>query len=96
MDLDGLRAHVAGGCAAEWGSRVRGRRLDQRLTQAQLAALIGDDGVTVQTISKLERGELVPRDYLKLALALALCVEVQKLFPMPARSAIARFAKRAA
>jgi DNA-binding XRE family transcriptional regulator len=95
MDLLGLRAHVET-LSGEWGHRVKERRLDLRLTQAQLADLVGHDGVTVQTISKLERGELRPRDYLKLALALALCVEVVDLFPMPKRSAVAHYAKKAA
>lgn len=95
MDLIGLREHV-NGLSVGWGDLVRERRRELRLTQAQLAALVGDDGITVQAISRIERGELRPRDYVKVALALALACEVSDLFPMPPRRSVARFAKKAA
>lgn len=91
MDVTGLEAHVTDSLAAEWGRKVLERRVGLGLTLQQLAAKLGDR-VSVQAISKIERGELVPRDYLKLALALALDREVSALFPMPPRREIRRFA----
>jgi len=48
----------------------------------ELAGLVG---VPIQTISKVERGDIVARDYLKLALALRLACEVDDLFGWPTR-----------
>jgi len=82
-DLDRIRLSLVMTLAKEWGSRVRARRIALGLGQAQVAELVG---TTIQTISKLERGEIVARDYLKIALAVRLHAEVDELFPWPARS----------
>lgn len=82
MDLDRLRALIEA-TARQWGTNVRHRRQALDLTQRQLAELAGN--TTVQTISKVEAGEIAPRDYLKLAIAAALATEVDALFPMPMR-----------
>lgn len=92
MDTIGIRLHVTEELARQWGENVAKRRDDLRLNQRGLAELIGG-GVAVQTISKLERGEIVPRDYLKIAIALALQIEVDDLFPMPDRKRLARFTR---
>lgn len=84
-DLDRLRARILATEAPLWGARVRQRRTDLGLTQGQLADLVG---VPFQTISKVENGGIVCRDYLKAALALRLAVEVDDLFPWPTRSAL--------
>lgn len=86
LDLDRLRGRIS-----DWnvacGERVRARRLAIGIHGHQLAGLVG---CTVQTISKVERGEIVPRDYLKAALSVALCVEVEELWPWPTRASLTR------
>lgn len=93
MDIGGIRRHVTD-LSAEWGNRVRSRRESFEWTQADLARAL-DGEITVQAISKIERGELRPRDYLKIALAIALCCEVEDLFPMPDRASVDRYRRAA-
>lgn len=83
MDLDVVRGLVRN-ASHRWGPNVRARREALGLTQAQLVELI--DGIAVQTVSKIEIGRIVPRDYLKVAIATALHVEPDVLFPLPSRS----------
>ena len=71
---------VAAQLGAAWGGRVAQLRLRLRLSQADLAALCG---VTQQTISKVERGLMVPLDPLKLRLAAALDAHPATLFGWP-------------
>lgn len=66
--------------AKDHGARVRGRRKALRLTLSQLAGLVG---VPMQTLSKIERGEIVARPYLQAALCLHLHIEHSELFPAP-------------
>lgn len=86
IDHDQLRRYVAEERHA-WGLRVLERRKQLGMSQADVASLLG---VRVQTISKIERGEIVPRDYLRIALAMALSVEVSELFFVATRSEITR------
>lgn len=58
-------------------SPVRERRKDQRLTQADLAALVG---VSRQTIIAIEQGDYAPSVYLALRIARALGGTVEELF----------------
>lgn len=88
IDLDRLRTHLAAQSAG-WGGRVRHRRKALGLTQQQLADLLD---VPVQTVSKVERGQIVPRDYLRAGLAIRLCVEIDELFPWPTRADLTRAA----
>lgn len=82
VDLDRLRDRFRLTEQRAWGARVRARRALLGLNQRELAALVG---VPIQTISKIERGDIMPRDYLKAALALYLACEVNDLFPWPTR-----------
>lgn len=66
-----------------WGVNVAAARSDLGLTQEQLALLCD---VTQQTISKVERGVIRPRDRLKLRLAHALGRRPAELFPWPSPS----------
>lgn len=50
------------------------------MTQGQLA---GACGVTQQTISRIERGRLMPRDELKIVVASKLRSHPSTLFPWP-------------
>lgn len=71
--------------ARHWGSNVRARRTEMGLTLDQLATLAD---TTPQTVFKVERGEIVARENVRLALAFALMREVGDLFPMPRREVI--------
>jgi len=65
-----------------WGALVREARHRRRLSQGALAAAAG---VTQQSISKVEVGDICPHDRLKLRLAVALDVPPAELFPWPGR-----------
>lgn len=71
--------------ARHWGSNVRLRRLELGLTLDELAGMAD---TTPQTVFKVERGEIVARDNLRLALAFALGRESADLFPLPRREVI--------
>lgn len=63
------------------------RRRQLGLSQAQLAKLCqaaSPEGVTQQTISKIENGEMIPLDRLKVDIARALGTSPSKLFAWPA------------
>jgi transcriptional regulator with XRE-family HTH domain len=66
-----------------WGQRVAARREELGLTQAQLAELAQ---IKQQTVSKIERGEVVPLDALKVVLADALGTHPWRLFPWPGQT----------
>lgn len=59
-------------------------------------ALADGAGTTYQTIWKLLQGKLIPREYLRISIALALGTDVEKLFPLPTREAIVERTRRAA
>lgn len=63
-----------------WGENVAARRQMLRLSQGQLAELIG---VEQQTVSKWENGETTPREARKLEIARALGTSVAALFAYP-------------
>lgn len=65
---------------ADWGTRVAQARRSRRLSQLALARACG---VSQQTISKIEHGEICPHDKLKLRLAAALDLPPAALFPWP-------------
>lgn len=58
-------------------NRVRHARLDNELTQADLAAAVG---VTRQTVLAVEAGDYAPSVYLALALSQRLGTTVEELF----------------
>ncbi len=87
LDLSALRAHLSGEWVRSCGQRVRHRRESFGWSQASLGALVG---VGVTTVSKIENGEIAPRDYLRLALAQALGCAVEDLYPWPSKHRIAR------
>lgn len=65
----------------DWGRRVAQARADLKLSQRRLAEIIDVDQ---STISRLERGVLVPSDDLKWKIAGALGKRVDELFIYPA------------
>lgn len=69
--------------ARRCGAFVAKRRRDLNMDRSTLAAAAGCE---LQTIYRIESGELVPRDYLRAAIAYALCVEVVDLWPALTRA----------
>jgi transcriptional regulator with XRE-family HTH domain len=63
-----------------WGAAIAARRKVLGLTQAELCRRCN---VTQQTISKIEHGEMIPLDRLKVAIATALCTTPADLFQWP-------------
>lgn len=86
IDPERLRKYLQRECRF-WGSAVRSRREELGLTLEQVAGLAG---TTVQTLFKIEKGQIAARDHLRIALAFALATEVHRLFPMPDRATIMR------
>ena len=70
--------------AESWGSRVQQRRVALNLTQRQLARMCG---LTQQSISKIERNAIVPRDRVKQLIAQKLGTTISELFPWPEKAA---------
>jgi transcriptional regulator with XRE-family HTH domain len=81
VDREAVRAYLRVE-SATWGHNVHARRKAAGLTLEQVATLAD---TTPQTVHKVERGQITPRDDLRLALALALFCEVADLFPTPTR-----------
>ena len=63
--------------AQRWGLKIVELRGDRDISQVDLAAAAG---TTQQTISRVERGEQVPSDGMRIRLAKALDVYVTELF----------------
>lgn len=63
-----------------WGERIAAQRQVLGLSQAQLGELCG---MTQQSISKLEAGDMVPRERRKVVIAARLGVPVGVLFAWP-------------
>lgn len=84
IDREALKGYMGPG--GEW-AKACGERLRQRreLLGFSLADLARYSDSTLQTISRIERGELVPRDHLKGAIALALLEDLNNLWPWPSR-----------
>lgn len=81
---DDLRRYVARE-ARVMGARVKSRRQSLKLTLEQVA-LLADS--TAQTVYKVEQGEIVARDHLRLGIAFALRCEPHELFALPSRAAV--------
>ena len=69
-----------GDWAKATGVRIRTLLEVHELTQAELAAVCD---TSTQTISMIERGRLVPRDYLRHLIASVLGTTVSALWPTP-------------
>lgn len=85
LDADDIRSLVTE-TSREWGTLVATRREKLKISQADIAELVG---VSVMTIRRIESGDLVPRDRIRFALAHVLMVKVDDLFPYPSRERIA-------
>lgn len=67
----------------QWGRNIRKRRQAMQLTQRQLADLLGVDQGAV---SGWEIGRNGPSDRYKIALAKALEIDANLLFPLPSQA----------
>lgn len=76
-----------------WANRLDSRMKGMGVTVQDLAE---GSGTTYQTIWKLLRGDLYPKEYLRVAIALALGAGVDDLFPMPDLETIVRRVEAAA
>lgn len=79
--------------AVQCGRNVSDRRIAIGFTQKQAADLAG---ITQAAWSATERGGYVPRDHVKVAIALALATEVDLLWPYPKRVRIEEMREAAA
>lgn len=89
LDTEALRSYLRTTWVRECGQRVRARR---KLFDWSLVKLSGLTGIPYQTIHKIEVGEIVAGDHLRLALAQALGCEVADLFPLPTKQRVAELA----
>lgn len=87
LSTDRLRAASGPGSARAKaaGKKVMERRGELRMSQQRLA---DGAGSSLQTIFRIERGDLVPREYLRQSIAYTLFVEVDDLWPNPSRQEI--------
>lgn len=87
LEDDALRTFLGPGgrWASECGARVKHRRGELNFTLQRVADLTGS---TPQTIARVESGAIVPRDKLRVAIAFALFVEVDRLWPWPSRELV--------
>lgn len=90
LDAESLRPFFApnGEWARACGRRYATRRKAAGRTLEAQAELISS---TAATISRIERGELVPRPHLMAASAFSLGCEVHDIWEMPSRSQLLRF-----
>lgn len=86
IDPDRLR-HLMKNESRTWGKLVRARRDALGFTLDQVARL---SGTTPQTLHKIEKGQIAPRDAVRIAIACALGTDVHSLFPMPDRAFVMR------
>lgn len=94
-DIAALRDYFrpGGTYAVECGRGVESLRKDLHITRERLAA---ECGVTATTIRSIEGGLLLPRDYLRAAIALTLGKDVTDLWPPPRRARLYEMAAPAA
>ncbi len=80
IDAPALREHLGpnGPWAIECGERVAKYRHRLDRNETWLAAAVG---TTAQTIRMVEAGGIVPRDYLRAAIAFALGQDVETIWP---------------
>lgn len=81
FDLRDVKQMVAK-WSVDCGRRVADRRSTLNWDRRQLAGMVAS---TEATITRIELGQLNPRDHLKLAIASAMAVEVEELWPYPRR-----------
>lgn len=87
VDIVKLRVYLREQACTRWPDRLQFAMKTTKCSAAQLAAR---SGTTPQTIDKVLKGQIVPREYLRVAIACALGAEVADLFPLPSWTDIAK------
>lgn len=93
IDSPALREYLGprGPWAIECGERVRKfRQRIENLSETMLAAQVG---TTAQTIKMVEAGAIVPRDYLRAAIAFAVGQDVETIWPSLSRRRVGEIAR---
>lgn len=87
IDTPALREYLGRGgpWALECGQRLRKYRERLQQTTTWLAATVG---VSNQTIVEIEAGRLVPRDYLRAAIAFAVGQDIETIWPQLTRQRV--------
>lgn len=80
IDTAALREYLGSGgpWAIEAGSKIARKRIEFGWSETRLAALVG---VTATTVRQIETGTLVPREYLRAAIAFSLGQDVEFFWP---------------
>lgn len=85
IDTDRVNTFLRDVIAREWGIRVDTTMRVLGMSESKLARLAA---TSPQTIHKVRMGEIVPRETLRIAIAVALLAEPAQLFPMPAKARV--------
>ncbi len=80
LDRDDLDFYLRTRWAPACGRRLKKRRVDLGLTQAQLFEA---SGVPIATISQVELGKIYPKDDLRIVLSHALGCELESIWQPP-------------
>lgn len=88
LDTDALRSIIGAGgpWARQCGERLRRRREELRFARSLVSRTVD---CTEMTLARVERGEQIPRDHLRTALAMTLFVEVDEIWAPLSRQAVA-------
>lgn len=80
IDISALREYLGSGgpWAIDAGAKVARKRTEFGWSETRLAALVG---VTATTVRQIESGALVPREYLRSAIAFSLGQDVEFFWP---------------
>lgn len=73
--------------AQESGARIAELRKAKGMGPTMFAGIVG---VPLQTLHKIEHGQIVPRDHLKATIALALGVELADLYRWPSTAELVK------
>lgn len=92
IDAPALREYLGpnGPWARESGERVAKFRKRMAQSETWLAAAVG---TTAQTIRQVEAGKIVPRDYLRAAIAFALGQDLETIWPPITRMRVGEIAQ---
>jgi transcriptional regulator with XRE-family HTH domain len=85
-----IRKALRGHAKIVWSNRLDSRMQALGVSVGDLADIAG---TSYQTIWKIKRGDIYPREYLRVSIALALGAGVDDLFPMPSRDELVKAAE---
>lgn len=91
VSSNGIRKAFEALAKERWGSRLDAVMEARQMRNAQLAVLAD---TTPQTIDKVRRGLIIPREHLRYSIAMALGSEVAAIFPLPTREELVARSKQ--